>query len=404
MGVVAAGLAVGVAGSLLTLLLHLVQQLAYGYSGETFLIGVEHADPLTRVVAPVVGMGLCGLAWMRLRTRPLPDVLDGCGERPKRLPVGRSSLDAMLQIIAVGSGASIGREGAPRQVGGALASGISSLLGVRTGLRRRLVVAGAGAGLAVVYNVPLSGVLFGAEVLAGGFGPGGLAVSLGVCVLAVVVSWPVLGTAPTYSYPGVAVDAPAVVWALLAAPLCAGLGWLFSSIMRRFARVRPRPGWRLPVATALAGLFVGVAAIWLPSLPGNGKGIVQLALAGGGSLLTFGVLILFKPLATGVTFGSGVTGGFLTPALGAGAALGATIALAGAAAGQGWSVAEFALIGAVGVLAVTQRAPWFAAVFGWELAHPPILMLVLLLVVAHGSAWLGRRLPDGVLRRTESPQ
>lgn len=401
---VVAGVAVGIAGSLLTLLLHLVQQVAYGYTGETFLIGVEHADPLTRVIAPTVGMGLCGLAWMWLRTRPLPDVKDASDERPRRLPLGRSTLDAALQIVAVGSGASIGREGAPRQVGGALASAISSLLGAPTGLRRRLVVAGAGAGLAVVYNVPLSGVLFGAEVLAGGFGPAGLAVSIGVCGLAVLVSWPLLGTAPTYAYPATDVGAAAVVWAVVAAPLCAGLGWLFSAIMRRFARVRPQPGWRLPVAAALGGLTIGVAAIWWPSLPGNGKGIVQLALAGGGSLLTFAVLILLKPLATGITYGSGVTGGFLTPALGTGAALGAAVALVGDASGQAWSVAAFALIGAVGVLAVTQRAPWFAAVFGWELAHPPLVVLVLLLVVALGSAWLAGRLPGGAALRPRSPR
>jgi H+/Cl- antiporter ClcA len=391
-GVIVVGLSVGAAATLVALLLHLVQHVAYGYVEGTFLIGVEQADPLRRLIAPTVGVGLSGLGWMWLRRRPLPEVGDACGPRPQRLPLGRTTLDAILQIVAVGSGASIGREGAPRQVGAALASTLSSLLAARTDLRRRLVIAGAGAGLAVVYNVPLSGVVFGAEVLAGGFGLSGLAISVPVCALAVGVSWLALGAAPTYLYPEAALTWPTLVWAVIAAPLCAVVGSLFDALMRRCQGFRPGPGWALPVAAALGGLAVGVASLWLPSLPGNGKGIVQLALDGGGSLLVFAVLLAAKPLATGITYGSGVTGGFLTPALGTGAALGAAVALAGEWAGQAWPVPVFALIGAVGVLAATQRAPWFAAVFGWELARPPILVLGLLLVVAWGAVPVARRL------------
>lgn len=391
-GVIVVGLSVGVAATLVTLLLHLVQHIAYGYAEDTFLIGVERADSLRRLIAPTVGIGLCGLGWMWLRRYPLPQVGDACGPRPRRLPLVRTSVDAGLQIIAVGSGASIGREGAPRQIGGALASTFSSLLGAGTDLRRRLVIAGAGAGLAVVYNVPLSGVVFGAEVLAGGFGLGGLAISVPICGLAVAVSWLALGTAPTYLYPETALAWPVLVWAVIAAPLCAVVGSLFDTFMRWCERFRPTADWSLPVAAAVGGLAVGLASVWLPSLPGNGKGIVQLALGGGGSLLVFAVLLAVKPVATGITYGSGVTGGFLTPALGTGAALGAAVAMVGDSAGQAWSVAAFALIGAVGVLAAMQRAPWFAAVFGWELARPPILMLAVLLVVAWGAAPIARRL------------
>ncbi|MEA5052972.1 MAG: chloride channel protein [Propionicimonas sp.] len=392
------GLSVGLAATLLTLLLHLVQQLAYGQSEEAFGDNVAHADPLRRVLAPTIGLGLCGLVWWWLRRRPLPQVAGAVGARPRRLPLGRTSLDAVLQIVAVGAGASIGREGAPRQVGGALASTISSLLAVPVGLRNRLVVAGAGAGLAVVYNVPLSGVLFATEVLAGGFGPTTLVVSVLVCAVAVVTSWPVLGLAATYSSPGTDVAWSGLLWAVVAAPLCALVGVLFNLLMRWFGRFRPRPGWRLPLFTAVGGLVVGVGAIWLPALPGNGKGIVQLALVGGGSLVVFLTLVVLNPLATGITYGSGVTGGFLTPALGTGAALGAATALVGEQFGQAWSVAGFALVGAVGVLAVTQRAPWFAVVFGWELARPPIAMAALLLVVAWGAFLSAERLPSGASR------
>ncbi|WP_143483510.1 chloride channel protein [Propionicimonas paludicola] len=392
-GVIATGLSVGVAATLVTELLHLIQHLAYGYTDETFLLGVEHADPLRRVLAPTLGLGLAGLAWMWLRRRRLPQVSEACGPKARRLPLGRTTADALLQILAVGTGASIGRERAPRQIGAALASVLSSVLGIGRDTRRRLVIAGAGAGLAVVYNVPLSGVIFGAEVLAGGFGLSGLAIFVPVSLVAVAVSWPVLGMNSVYQLPAGDLDATTLIWALAAAPLCALVGAGFDRLVRWCGRWRPQPTWRLPVATALAGLAVGVAAIWWPSLPGNGKGIVQLGLAGGATALTFALLLVLKPVATAVTAGSGVDGGFLTPALGTGAALGAAVAMAGLSAGQNWPVATFTLIAAVGVLAATQRAPWFAAVFGWELARPSIAMLGVLVVVAWGTALIARRLP-----------
>jgi len=395
---VVSGVVVGVAAALLTMLLHGVQHLAFGYVEGSFLVGVEHSDPLTRIVAPTVGGVLSGLGWMVLRKRRIPRVEEGVALRPRRLPVGRLSVDAMLQVVAVGTGSSIGREGAPRQVGGALASAASTLAGLPIDLRRRLVAAGAGAGLAVVYNVPLSGVVFAAEVLAGGFGPLALLVSTVVCGTAVVVSWPLLGDASTYVYPGGSLDLSIWWWAVLGAPLAAGLGGLFDLMLRGAERLRPEPSWRLPLWAGLGGLVVGTLSVWWPSLPGNGKGIVQLAFAGGAAFAAFAVLVVLKPLATSVSYGSGIAGGFLTPALGAGAALGSAVALAGEAAGQHWSVAGFALIGAVGVLAARQGTPWFAATFGWELAHPPLLMAIPLLLAAWAATLVVRLVrgrPDG---------
>lgn len=112
-GVIATGLSVGVAATLVTELLHLIQHLAYGYTDETFLLGVEHADPLRRVLAPTLGLGLAGLAWMWLRRRRLPQVSEACGPKARRLPLGRTTADALLQILAVGTGASIGRSELP---------------------------------------------------------------------------------------------------------------------------------------------------------------------------------------------------------------------------------------------------------------------------------------------------
>jgi H+/Cl- antiporter ClcA len=52
------------------------------------------------------------------------------------------------------------------------------------------------------------------------------------------------------------------------------------------------------------------------------------------------------------------------------------------------------LAGSAGVLAITQRAPLWAAMFVWELARPPLWLLLVFLVAAlstHGLRLLVER-------------
>jgi H+/Cl- antiporter ClcA len=76
----------------------------------------------------------------------------------------------------------------------------------------------------------------------------------------------------------------------------------------------------------------------------------------------------------------------LTPALATGAAAGslATLAL-NQWAGTDIHVATVSLTCAAGVLAITQRAPAFAALFVWELAHPPYWLLVVFAIAAYAA-------------------
>lgn len=85
----------------------------------------------------------------------------------------------------------------------------------------------------------------------------------------------------------------------------------------------------------------------------------------------------------------------LTPALATGAALGSLIALAiNTLDLRPVSVAAVSLTCAAGVLAVTQRAPIWAALFVWELARPPLWVLLPFLAAALAAHGL-QSLPSG---------
>jgi chloride channel protein, CIC family len=72
----------------------------------------------------------------------------------------------VISEIVIGMGALIGRENASKLMGGAAASVLASWARLTPG-QRRLLVACGGGGLAAVYNVPLGGTLFTAEIMMG---------------------------------------------------------------------------------------------------------------------------------------------------------------------------------------------------------------------------------------------
>jgi H+/Cl- antiporter ClcA len=153
--------------------------------------------------------------------------------------------------------------------------------------------------------------------------------------------------------------------------------------------------WILIPAIAAAGLLIGVCSIWYPELPGNGRSILTVAVNSGMTLGAACVILLLKPLLTAVFLRVGAVGGLLTPALATGAAAGSVVALTlNQLAGTNIHVSALALTCAAGVLAITQRAPLFAALFVWELAHPPPWLLLIFAIAAfaaHGLRVLRER-------------
>lgn len=370
----AVGIMSGVSGAVLTLLLHGVQRLAFGYAHSTFLVGLEHTPPWRRVVGTTLVGLLVTVGWWRLRSGGTVVVAkEALADATVRMPLRRTAYDALLQVVAVGGGASVGREAAPRQVGAALAGWLGGRLGLEPGSRRLLLAAGAGAGLAAVYGVPVSGALLAllalgplASATLGDVALVGIASAAGT-----VVAWPVTGTHSLYAVPAVHLDPRVLVWAAVGAPLCVGAARLLDDLAHRAMDRAPAPSWRLPALGTTAMALVGILSIWAPALPGNGKGLVELALRPGStSGWAFLVLLLLKVLLTSVCLRGGIVGGLITPALAVGAALGASAALLGGGR-VGADSAAYALLAGAGTLAVSQRSALFAVALVWELTRMP---------------------------------
>jgi H+/Cl- antiporter ClcA len=400
--VVATGLLAGVAGLSTTLLLRFVEHLTYHYTFGSLLSGITDSSPVRRAVGPMVGGALAGLGWWMLRrTHDVPQMGKVVSGRD-RVPRLRLSIDAALQLVLVGSGASLGREGAPRQFAAALSD---LLIGRLKRLPHRdrhiLLACAAGAGLGAVYAVPLGGALFASRIILKTWHPRALGAALITSSLAVAVGSAATHDRPTLDWPSAQLSYLLTAYAVTLAPLTLMVGLAFKRLMALARPATSMRTWIVAPAIATAGLLTGICSHWRPELPGNGKSILTVSLSSGMTLSAAAVILVLKPLLTALFLRAGGAGGMLTPSLATGAAAGSLFVLAiNAAVGTNIHVPAVSLAGAAGVLAVTQRAPIWAAVFVWELARPPFWLLGVFLVSAasaHGLRVLTER------RRASAP-
>jgi len=384
--IIIVGLLAGVAGAATTLLLHAIEHLTYHYSFGTLLSGVGGSSPVRRAVGPMVGGALAGFGWWMLRRRTAVPPLAGTIKEHRPIPRVAMSIDAFLQVLLVGAGASLGREGAPRQLSAALGDFGTTRLSLTARDREILLACAAGAGLGAVYSVPLGGALFAAQILLGSWHPRVLGTALITSSLAVAVAAPVTHLEHPLDWPDASTSYLFAFLALAVAPLAGAIGLAFNRMMDAARPKVQYKSWILIPAIAAAGLLTGICSIWYPELPGNGRSILTVAVDSGMTLGAACVILLLKPLLTAGFLRAGAVGGLLTPALATGAATGSVVALVlNQLADIDIHVSALALTCAAGVLAITQRSPLFAALFVWELAHPPYWFLAVFAIAAYAA-------------------
>ena len=120
----------------------------------------------------------------------------------------------LATVLTLTFGGSVGKEGPCAQIGASVTSLFADLMRLNDEDRRRLVICGIGAGFAAVFGTPVSGALFGIEVLYLG------RIEYPVlfpCLVAGITAHLVCGTAaPTPRFGAEALGMPAPELALLA--------------------------------------------------------------------------------------------------------------------------------------------------------------------------------------------
>lgn len=391
------GVLTGTAVWVLISLVELVQHLAWS----------PQVPPWQVVVVPTVGGLIVGVLVSRL----VPEAAGGGvvttmealavrgGQLRGRVPLAGT----LATAVALGTGASGGREGPIVLIGGSIGSAVGRLLPLDEERTRSMVAAGAAAGIGATFNAPIGGMLFAIELLLGGIRrSGSLQAVVVASVVSAVTARQLVGAGlPLFqARPGLGLGEPVELL------LYAGLGltavlvaWGFRSFgatsRRLFSRVSSRVG--VPLSVALGGLGVGLIALVFPEVLGEGSDLpgidgvrepIQAMLDGGfglewSSAGLLMLLVLAKLVATSLSVGSGSAVGIFAPTLFTGAALGGAFGIAATQliTTETADPGGFALVGMAAVFAATVRAPLTAIIIVFELTGSYDLVLPLMLAV-----------------------
>jgi CIC family chloride channel protein len=237
----------------------------------------------------------------------------------------------VASAITIGSGGSAGREGPSAQISAGFGSLLGNMLHLDTQDRRIAVATGIGAGIGAIFRAPLGGAVLAAEILykhdleVEALIPALIASIIGYSVFGAFFGW-----SPIFAVPAsLAFTSPVqLLYYVLIGLLCGLIGLLYANgfygLTHRFHKL-PLPRWIKP---AIGGLCVGLIGLVLPEALGMGYGWVQVSMGPGLLAIPLWVILLLpfaKILTTGLSIGSGGSGGIFGPGMVIGAMVGATV-------------------------------------------------------------------------------
>jgi len=406
---------IGVIGGLVNLvflkLVALIQWIVFQKSGDSAVLAQDLGEFL-RILVPTLGGILAGmvlllkshLSGIQKPTNVLEVVAVGDG----RIGMRSTLVSAWSSLLSIGTGASIGREGAITHLTATFASKWGQFHQWQPYRLRLMVACGAAAGLAAAYNAPIAGALFAALVLVGNFSMNLFAPLVMASVMATMVSRFWFGIEPWYELPesidyGQAARLSQMGWFLVLGIISGAGGAFFLKSIQNAQSATGKYAWPSWAKLGLAGLAVGLIALVFPGVWGNGYEITNQILHGESSetgftqliqgsvlsdlqawqipLVVLAGLLVAKFVATVCTVGAGTVGGVFTPTLflgaGLGAAFGQTLGLFDFA--DKTPTVAFALVGMGSVLAATTRSPLLAMILIFEISlkyelMPPLMI------------------------------
>jgi len=416
----AIGVVAGIGAVVFRALIAVFHNLVFLGKLSTFYDANRHTEPSPLGVGIVAVVVLAALVVVYLtqnhapeaRGHGVPEVMDAIYYQRGRIRPVVAVVKSLASALSIGSGGSVGREGPIIQIGATLGSITAGFLRVPLPQRITLIAAGAGAGIAATFNTPVGGVLFALEILLHE-----VSVRTLVPVALATATATYLGrlffgphpsfVIPSFENPYFALTAPAVLVAYLGLGLLTGLAsalyirtiYGFEDFFNR--RIPRRPYLRHAVGMA------GVAAIFFLLavetgryyVQGVGYATVQDILMGelqNGAFLL--LLFALKLVATGLTLGSGASGGIFSPGLFMGATLGGAYGLLLSALfpSLGVSPPALAVAGMAGMIGGATGAAVTAIVMIFEMTLDYSVVLPMAIAVAASYGLRKALMPESI--------
>ena len=332
--------------------------------------------------------------------RGIAMVLKAIARKSSFIPLSHTYSHVVTSTITVGMGGSVGLEAPIVATGSAVGSNISRISDLNYRERTLLIACGAAAGISAVFNAPIAGVIFAVEVLltetiVSYFIPLIISSVVGVLCSQVILQESSLFNfilKENFNYNNV--------------PFYILMGALSGFVSLYYAKVFKKTEHRMD--TWKVGLFtkaivggICLLGIFFVFPPLFGEGYDSVKEVANGTLASFSdnttlfsrlgdnwgiiaftaLIVLLKPVAAGITIGSGGNGGNFAPSLFAGSYLGFFFSrLLNSTPWFQIPVGNFSLVGMAGMLSGVMYCPLTAVFLIAEITNGYGLFIPLMIV------------------------
>jgi CIC family chloride channel protein len=313
----------------------------------------------------------------------------------------------VASALTIGSGGSGGREGPTGQISAGFGSFLARFLDLSPADARITVASGIGSGIGSIFGAPLGGAVLATEILyRDDFEVEALLPSFIASIVGYSVWGSFEGFGPLFGYVGnyQLTSAVQLGWFGIIGILGGLVGLLYAKSFYGMAAFFSRlsiPRWVRP---AIGGLIVGCIGLAIPEVLGTGYGWIQVGL--GAQLLHIPLwIVLILPFAriatTGLSIGSGGSGGIFGPGMVIGAFVGAAVwrLLEPVVPSLGHDPAPYVIVGMMACFGSISRAPLAVMLMVAEMTGT--LSLIVPAMLAVGLATLIVRRNDDTIYRSQ---
>jgi CIC family chloride channel protein len=388
------GITAGIVAAIIKNAVHAIQALLKMETIQSFQHYAYFAYPLFGILIAVL------IARFLIRQRVghgIPSVLFAISEEKGRIKKHNMFSSIITSALTVGFGGSVGLEGPTVATGAAYGSYFGNIFHLSYKHKVILLGAASAGAMAAIFKAPITAIVFAVEVIMIDLTATSLIPLLLASISAVITSYYIMGPDVLYHFE------LKELYNMSDLPLFAALGIITGLVSLYFTKVYifiqeffdKQKNWFLRIV--YGGIVLGTLVFLFPALYGEGYEVINEALSGNYSyvqnisffnqlegthyLIIFIILvILFKVVATSVTFGAGGVGGIFAPTLFIGANTGLVFSIIANYFGYEVTPENFVLVAMAGAISGNLHAP-LTAIFliaeitgGYQLFVP--LMLV----------------------------
>jgi H+/Cl- antiporter ClcA len=298
-----------------------------------FVSAAENRLGLWVILVPTIGGLIIGIMAKygspKIRGHGIPEAMEAVLTSKSRIEAKVAILKPISAAIGIGTGGPFGAEGPIIQTGGAFGSLVGQIVSTTASERKVLLACGAGAGLAAMFNAPITGALLAIELLlfefqARSFIPLMLANAMAVAVRVTLFGDETMFHIGSFNYDVI----HGLPFYLILGVICGFAAVGFASALRRleefFDHLKKVP---MVLHPAIGALGLGIVGYFFPKVFGPGYETIGDVLNVRFALGAVVLLLVLKAFVVLISLGSGTSGGTLAPMFMISAAIGSTFAM-----------------------------------------------------------------------------